>query len=184
MNTQFKPTRNRNRTTSTGFKECQQRKPDTSNLSTAAKNVVFPTPTITEIIEEYGGDKKAFIQAYALATGTRVDTARRNVDRWLKGRQFSKATLLKIAQLNIPNRHDLKVYLQGCVNISQDYYYKKSRWNNPIVIPASMVQEFIETSRNDSQEGYAMLNGYLFNTGTHDETITWLDNTQVRMDFD
>lgn len=185
--------------TRSGGKSCYGRGEDTHKLHDIAESTYanLPAPSISELIMQYNGDK--YVVAYELARqelgskGTEQEYKRayarmlNDINRYLrKVRSPSKAMQTRFKKLYTPeSKKNLRVKIRGCVHVSNEYYYKDSTWNNPVIIPASEVKAFLQASIENNETGYRILNGFYMGLihGLLNDTFIWLDNVEIDMSF-
>ena len=190
--------RQRNRQGRLGANPCSSRSADTHKLREAVDDI--QPPSISDLIQNFDGDK--YRTAYELTRdelGSTADVeeykrAYKNmlgdINRYLKHQRTPDRRMKERFKRLYSYNKSLKVHIRGCVQVSNEYYYKDSTWNNPIQIRASDVSDFIQRTQDNIEDGYSMLNdaymnNYQFNRSkfTHDIDIIWLDNVQIQMRF-
>lgn len=172
----------------TGSQGCYGKSADTEKLIEAVKRIEtdLPPPSINDLIMRFNGDK--FELARKLSEGGTkkdYDNQLRNINRYLKKqRSPSTKTKQRFKELYLPPpRHNLKVKIKGCVNVSSEYYYKDNTWNKPIIVPSYDVIAFINLTKDNIEDGYKYLNGKYMQSGLSDDTIIWLNNVEIDMSF-
>jgi hypothetical protein len=162
-----------------GLDECANKPVDDFKLQQYAIEKVngMPTPAIQDLLMYYEGDKAALARDISERTGVKYTSAQRNVNRWLQGRQFSRATQAKLKGMVIMGTgSDLTVHIKGCVCISSDCYFKEA----DITIPADEVPTFLRACISSNELGYMYLNAvYMENASREDDSFAWKDNVQI-----
>jgi len=173
----------------TGAKSCYGRTSDTHKLRDVSLDTYakLPAPSISDLIMYYNGDKFTTVRALIGENGTRQQYVNmlNNVNRYLrKARSPNKAMQTRFKELYLPDStKNLQVRIRGCVQVSNEYYYKDSTWHKPIIIPASEVKAFLQASIENNAVGYQVLNGIYMRSGLVDDTFNWLDNVEIDMSF-
>ena len=180
-----------------GASSCQNRSLDRTRLSEAANKFKpsLPLPTVQDMIQFFNGDK--YKLAYELTRNElgseatpatykhTYDNNLSNINRYLK-KTRTPSTSIKEQFKHIyqpQSNKGINVRLRGCVQVSNDYYYKDSTWKTPIRVPAREVVSFINLASENNASGYRYLNGKYMKSGLSDGTFNWLDNVEIDISY-
>ena len=183
--------------TRTGSQSCHNLGSDTIKLSEASKKMYarLKPPTIQELVQFFNGDKyKLAFELTKAKLGSIPDTDiykktyqnnLHDINRYMRKERTPSSEMKELfKKIFIPeSEKPLTVKIRGCVQFSQTYYYKATTWDNPIIIPANLVNNFLKLASENNEAGYMYLNGIYMKSGTHSDDFTWLSNVQIDMSF-